>query len=81
MAQPVTTASVRPNLLSWSMSSTTGACQVCGGGGVVEFPNNTESQGGQAFASLLGTRMVNGMGHYWTHPSLGPYQPFGGVRV
>ena len=37
MAQsgPITTASVRLGLPSQSMSSTTGACQVCGGGGVV----------------------------------------------
>ena len=37
MAQPgpVTTASVRPDLPSQSMSSTTGVCQACGGGGVV----------------------------------------------
>ena len=31
---PVTTASVRPDLQSWIMPFTMGACQVCGGGGV-----------------------------------------------
>ena len=32
---PVTAASVRLDLPSWTMSSTTGTCQACGGGGVV----------------------------------------------
>ena len=54
------------------MSSTTGACEVCGGGGVASpssvevtvFPNNTESQAGQVLVSLPETGMVNAMGHY-----------------
>ena len=75
---PVTTASIRPDLPSQGMCSTTGTSQACG---VVvqvphlwlrslEFPNNTESQGSEAFASLLRTGMVSGMGCYQTPPSL-----------
>ena len=71
------------------MSSTTGTCQICGGGGVVPpslveitcISNNTEPQGSQVLVSLLE------MDGEWegvlpnASVSSGLFWPFGGVRV
>ena len=92
MAQPrpITITSVRPALLSWSMSSTTGTCQVCGGGGVaapslvmVTWISKQYWFLGQS-GVILHTRDCDGECDEVLHDvsvSLGPFQPFGGVRV
>ena len=41
-AWPITTASVRPDLPSWSMYSITGTCQACGEGGSVAPPSSVK---------------------------------------
>ena len=88
--EPVTTASVWLDLPSQTMSSTTGACQACGGGGVVPqslveitcisktIPSPWQS--GDGF--LIGDWDDEQEGVLPNaSASSGPFWPLGGVRV
>ena len=87
---PITTASVRPDLPSQSMSSTTGTWQACGGGGVVPLSlveitciSKQYQVSGQSGLCFL-TRDLDGE---WDEVlpnasvSSRPFKPLGGVRV
>ena len=87
---PITTASVRLDLPSQTMSSTTGTCQACGDDGVVP-PFAVEITCISKQYQVSGWSGVCLPAGDWdgewdgTLPdashSLGPFQPFSGVRV
>ena len=91
MAQPwpVTTAFVRPDLPSQTMSSTTGTCQACGDGGDVP-PYSAEITCISKQYRVSGLSGVNFLTRDWdgehdgvllnASVSSGPFQPLGGVR-
>ena len=92
MAQPgpVTTASVRQDLPSQTISSTTGTCQVCGGGSVVPpslveitcISKQYRFQGDSGVGFLTGDWDSEWEGVLENASvSSGPFWPLGGVRV
>ena len=92
MAQPgpITITSVRPDLPSQSMSSTTGTCQVCGGGGVappslvkITSISTQYRVSGQSGISLLAWDWDGECDRALPDASVSSEQfwPFGGARI
>ena len=86
---PVTTTSMRPDLPSQSMSSTMGACQACGIGGVVPqssveitWISRQYQVSGWSGIFFLARDWDGGQDEVLPNASVssGPLQPFGGVR-